>query len=223
MKSAFPWLVALALLAAAAFFYSSNRKLAAEAIVLRTETAQVEVLRTELEQLKTNGSPAQAEEIERLRKNNTELLRLRNELQQLRGDKKELAQKAQAAEAQAQAARAVAEAARSQVASISTNIQAITAQALADQQRALAARYGNPSLTPQQALNTCINNLRQLDGAAQQWALENKKDAKAIPQAKELAAYIKGEFPKCPAGGTYTIGAVESVPTCSVPGHALPQ
>lgn len=223
MKSILPWLVALALLGAAAFFFSTNRKLTTEVAALRTESAQVESLRAEVEQLKQTGSPVQAEEIARLRKNTEELLKLRNELQQLRGEKKELTQKAQAAQAQAKAAQSQADIARSQAAAISTNIQALTAQAMAEQQKAFATRYGLQTLTPEQALNGCINNLRQIDGAKQQWALENRKTAKETPPAEQLAAYLKDGLPKCAASGRYALNAVEAAPTCSVAGHALPQ
>lgn len=223
MKSFLPWLVALVMLAAAAYLYSGNRKLATEVTALRTENTQVELLRAEVEQLKSNGSPAQAQEIVRLRKNSEELLKARNELQQLRGEKKELTKQAQTAQAQAQAAQAQAEAARGQVASISTNIQAVTAQALAEQQRALAERYGLATGTRGQAQVSCVHNLRMLDGAKQQWALENHKDATTTPQARDIVDYLKDGIPKCPDGGSYTIGAVGAVPTCSIPGHAVPQ
>lgn len=71
-------------------------------------------------------------------------------------------------------------------------------------------------------MNACINNLRQLDGAKQQWALEQKKEITDTPTKNEVAAYIKGEYPTCPAGGIYTINAVGQDPTCSIPSHRLP-
>jgi hypothetical protein len=72
--------------------------------------------------------------------------------------------------------------------------------------------------------NWCINNLRQIDAAKQQWALQNGKKADDVPTAEDLKPFFKnGIFPTCPAGGTYTIGAVSNAPTCSVPGHKLPQ
>src|SRR5437868_10879822 len=57
--------------------------------------------------------------------------------------------------------------------------------------------------------NACINNLRQIDGAANQWALENKKKTgDAISYPTDLSPYIKlnanNSVPGCPAGGTYT-------------------
>jgi hypothetical protein len=72
--------------------------------------------------------------------------------------------------------------------------------------------------------NACINNLRMIDGAKQQWALENGKKPGDVPTAEDLKPFFKnGVFPTCPAGGTYTIGAVSNAPTCSVPGHKLPE
>jgi prepilin-type N-terminal cleavage/methylation domain-containing protein len=72
--------------------------------------------------------------------------------------------------------------------------------------------------------NACINNLRQIDGAKEQWALENKKSAgtDTASATAEINAYIKGNAtPKCPAGGTYTYGNVDSSPTCDIGGHSL--
>jgi len=71
--------------------------------------------------------------------------------------------------------------------------------------------------------NACINYLRQIDGAKQQWALENHKDANATPTSADVAPYLKNnQFPVCPAGGKYTIGRISEDPTCSIPGHVLP-
>ena len=73
--------------------------------------------------------------------------------------------------------------------------------------------------------NTCINNLRQIDGAKQQWALENKKSDTDAPASADVANYIKNNaYPTCPASGSYTINAVNTDPTCSksADGHVLP-
>ena len=75
--------------------------------------------------------------------------------------------------------------------------------------------------------NACINNLRQIDGAKQQWALENKKSDTDTPAQSDVEVYIKNNrFPSCPGGGTYTVGAVNTDPTCSKSGapdlHVLP-
>src|SRR3954464_13216969 len=54
--------------------------------------------------------------------------------------------------------------------------------------------------------NACINNLRQLDGAKQQWALENKAAATASPDITDVAPYLgrgaTGTQPTCPSDST---------------------
>jgi prepilin-type N-terminal cleavage/methylation domain-containing protein len=74
--------------------------------------------------------------------------------------------------------------------------------------------------------SACVNNLRQIDGAAQTWALETKQGPNATYILADLMPYIKldsqGKIPGCPANGVYTPGAtVASTPTCSIPGHVL--
>jgi len=68
--------------------------------------------------------------------------------------------------------------------------------------------------------NACINNMRQIDSAIQQWALEKgKKDTDPVVES-EIKEYIKGsEMPTCPAGhATYTVGPnVNSNPSVTCP------
>lgn len=70
-------------------------------------------------------------------------------------------------------------------------------------------------------MHACINDLRQIDGAKQQWALDNKKEPRDVPTSADLAPYLKGGMPNCPAGGVYTINSVGTLPTCSIPTHKL--
>src|SRR5437016_7976197 len=65
----------------------------------------------------------------------------------------------------------------------------------------------------QSQMNACINNLRQIDGAIQQWALEQKKDPAATVAFSDIAPYLKNSV-ICPSGGTtfansYTIRSEE--------------
>jgi len=76
--------------------------------------------------------------------------------------------------------------------------------------------------------NACINNLRQIDGAVQQWALENKAAPTASPGFTDISAYLKNSV-ICPMGGTtfadsYTINGVTNKPTCKKDSvnHILP-
>jgi chromosome segregation ATPase len=236
MKSLLLWLVTVLALVAAALFYIANRSRSEELAKLQPQIQQLESLRAEIAALKTNQIPA--EELGRLRKNAEELLRLRNEVRQLRDKEKQLAQQVQSAQTAAQRA-------QEQVAAVRTQAQTAQAQAqtaqmqMQTQLQALASatnpavqltpaqqrmydRYGISIPTGQQA-NACINNLRQLDGAKQQWALENRKTAEATPSVQEVTAYLKDGFPKCPAGGVYTLNAVQAHPSCSAQGHALAQ
>jgi prepilin-type N-terminal cleavage/methylation domain-containing protein len=77
--------------------------------------------------------------------------------------------------------------------------------------------------------NACINNLRQLDGAVQQFALENKKAASATVTLADCTPYLKNSV-ICPGGGTtitdsYTVSDCQTAPTCQKDGtnHVLPQ
>src|SRR5882724_6649277 len=70
--------------------------------------------------------------------------------------------------------------------------------------------------------NACINNLRQLDAAAQQWALETGQPGNAVTTlSSSITPYIKlnsaGSLPPCPANGTYSATwNVTSSPTCTL-------
>lgn len=71
--------------------------------------------------------------------------------------------------------------------------------------------------------NACVNNLRQIDGAKQQWALENNKHSNDIPTGAEISVYLwHDKMLVCPQGGTYTIGRVDEDPKCSVSTSAWP-
>jgi hypothetical protein len=77
------------------------------------------------------------------------------------------------------------------------------------------------------AKNACIANLKQIDGATQQWALENGKVATDTYSLTDttLLAYLKGSaLPICPEGGRYLPGSdVRDAPRCTLggPGHTL--
>jgi hypothetical protein len=63
----------------------------------------------------------------------------------------------------------------------------------------------------------CVVNLRQLAEAKRSWATLTKPETTTAPQPSDLAQYLKqGLLPLCPAGGTYTLGAVHEPPRCSL-------
>jgi len=69
------------------------------------------------------------------------------------------------------------------------------------------------------ASNACMNNIRQLDSALQQWALENGKKDEDTPDVAEILKYIKGaKMPDCPNGGRYMFGKINLAGVrCSIP------
>lgn len=72
--------------------------------------------------------------------------------------------------------------------------------------------------------NSCIANLKQVDSAKEQWAMDNKKDAGATVAMTDLTGstlYLKSD-PACPSGGTYTVNVVGTNPACSTANHVLP-
>jgi competence protein ComGC len=72
-------------------------------------------------------------------------------------------------------------------------------------------------------MNACINNLRIIEGAKEQWKLEYKKETTDIPTQADLSVYLRnGQFPTCPAGGVYKINSAGEPAACSIPGHQLP-
>jgi prepilin-type N-terminal cleavage/methylation domain-containing protein len=80
--------------------------------------------------------------------------------------------------------------------------------------------------------NACINNLRQIDGAIQQWALESGSASTDTVTEADVSPYLgRGSGSAtllaasvdCPAGGAYALTTVETPPTCSIGGtHILP-
>ena len=74
--------------------------------------------------------------------------------------------------------------------------------------------------------NACINNLRQVDGAKQQWALEYKAAGTATPDITDIQPYLgrgtNGTAPTCPADSaktfttSYTMGSLQVAPVCLI-------
>jgi competence protein ComGC len=73
----------------------------------------------------------------------------------------------------------------------------------------------------------CVVNLKSLDTAVQQWAIEAKVNSKStyVLNTNKILSYIKdSKLPECPSGGTYLAGAtVAKPPVCthSADGHSL--
>ena len=65
----------------------------------------------------------------------------------------------------------------------------------------------------------CVSNLKQIDAAKEQWAMDTKAAAGAVvlmPALVGATGYIKAT-PECPSSGSYAvIGAIGTDPTCSI-------
>ena len=73
------------------------------------------------------------------------------------------------------------------------------------------------------AQNQCISNLRLIDGAKAQWAMDTFRGSGVKPRDSDLfglSLYIRKK-PECPAGGHYDLGKVKDPATCTVTGHTL--
>ena len=73
--------------------------------------------------------------------------------------------------------------------------------------------------------NACINNMRQITAAVNEWALETGQQTGAsVNFPNDLTPYIQlnsnSSIPPCPASGTYTVANVGVLPqvTCSLSG-----
>jgi prepilin-type N-terminal cleavage/methylation domain-containing protein len=92
------------------------------------------------------------------------------------------------------------------------------------------AVYNYYSARSQAQMNTCINNLRQINGAKQQWAMEQGKMINDTPVDSDIQPYLghgaNGSLtsvvcPLNPTGGfdgSYTIGSMGIPPQCNVGG-----
>ena len=208
------WLCVAALLATEVFLFLANRQKDAALVQLHEAKQEAGQLRAQLDQLKNSSVATLGAENARLRAENQGLTQkfsqLQNEINQARQQNQKLTQQVETAHNTLQQQQEQLQEMQTQT----ENQQANTAPEPSAEQLLSAVTQ----------LNTCINNLRQIDAAKQQWALENDKTADAIPPAQDLLPYLSNMvFPVCPSGGTYTINAVGVPPTCSVPGHVLPQ
>jgi chromosome segregation ATPase len=212
LKNLVLWLCVAALLATELFLFSANRQKDKIQVALRESQQRVVQLQADLDQLKNSSVTTLSAENARLRAENQGLSQKLAQSQasssQLRGQNQKLTQ-------QLEAAHTAVQQQQQQLQQIQTESQPATPP---------PESTTEPSAAAVNQLNACINNLRQIDAAKQEWALENNKTSGAVPTAQDLLPYLPdGLFPVCPAGGLYSINAVGVPPACSIPGHVLPQ
>ncbi len=202
-KRWFAWVCLALMLVAEILLFRANHEKDAALTSLREAQHEEQQLTASLDELKNSNAGLQAAEISGLRKQNAVLT---NKLAIVQASNDLL------------------------VADIQNNAQHLTTArtALQLQQEHLAQlQTENEQIAVAHALTvqktTCINNLREIDAAKQQWALEKNKTTTAVPTVANLLPYLTGGvMPVCPAGGAYTINAVDEMPSCSITGHDLP-
>jgi prepilin-type N-terminal cleavage/methylation domain-containing protein len=85
----------------------------------------------------------------------------------------------------------------------------------------------------QSQTNMCIDNLRMLDAAKQQWALEHGETSTSTPLSTDIQPYLgrgNGELPICPLdpqqafSSSYQLQNCQTSPTCQIlpATHVLP-
>jgi myosin heavy subunit len=206
-KSWIPWVCFVIALAAAGAFYFSVQKKDTQLAQVTAENLELQKTQAEAQEAKSAQDQNQTAELTRLRQESQDLLRLRNEVRQLRDEKQQLLKQLQTAQASVSSQQQQSEQTLQQLAAEN---QSLRTRASLDQQK--------------QQLETCRNNLRQIEGATQTWALQNQKPAGTIPGNADLLPYFPNQaFPICPAGGSYTLKPAGVAPTCNLPGHTLGQ
>jgi dynactin complex subunit len=200
-----PWLLMIASLVCLGVVYNTNQQQVAELAQARQASTELEQLRASLSDTNQSANqPNQKDELSRLREENKDLLRLRNEVRRLREENQQFKTQAQTAQAQAQTAQAQADSFRASAAQASVQAQQAEANARMQTQA-----------------NVCVNNLRQIQAAIQQWALETSKTPASRVTMADIEPYLRNKPLTCPANGFYTLTTVSTPPTCSIPGHAL--
>jgi hypothetical protein len=209
LKRWFLWLCLALLVVGEVMLFKANQQRDAAIVARDTALHEAAQARADLEQFQASAAAAQGAEGDRLRRENQNLTQA---LTQLKSETNRLQQANR---------------------QLTQQLAALGSTALQQQERLrqwdAASRQARAAVQQSQSeavieRNACITNLKLIDAAKLQWALENNKPEDAIPTAQDLLPYFKdGVFPVCPSGGTYTINAVGQAPTCSIPGHALPQ
>jgi hypothetical protein len=71
---------------------------------------------------------------------------------------------------------------------------------------------------------SCAENLRRIEAAKRQWALENHKSDHTPVAAADLAPYLENNIlPVCPTGAAYVLNSVGIPAACTAPVHASPK
>jgi hypothetical protein len=214
VKRWFAWACLALMLVAEAFLFRANRDKDAALTSLRDTQVQLHQVQDDLDALKNSNVGLQASEILRLRKQNEIIT---NRFAALEFSLAQLSVLNQSNAQHLATARLALQLQQEHLAELeATNDLILAANGqLADT---------NAANVEVIARKTCLGNLRRIDDSKQEWASENNSPDDAVPVEKDLLPYLKDAvFPVCPSGGKYSINAVDELPTCSFPGHVLPE
>ena len=165
LKHWFPGLCLALMIVSDVFLFRANHAREAAESSLSTAQDQVAKLQSELDDLKGSNSTAQSTEVTRLRRLNeiysSKNAELQNQLAAARGMVKQLQEES------AQNAQHLTTA-RTAIQLQQEHLQQMQAEKL------------------QAAAQACVDNLRLIDAAKQQWALDKNADANATPTVQDL-------------------------------------
>jgi len=206
MKTILPWVFVVLLAVGVVAQYTANRKQETELTQLREDSAELQKLRAASDPTKGANTATDNDELTQLRKDHEDLLRLRNEIRQLRDEKAQLTKQLQSAST----AHQPQQLSQQQLQQLQSENSQLKAQAM------LA--------TATNQLNVCINNMRQIENAKQQWAAANGRPAGSLVNPPDIASFFPTKaVPSCPAGGIYTLNPIGINPICNIPGHVVPR
>ena len=198
-KRWFPWACLVLMIVSEIFLFRANHQCDQALNDLHDAQTKLQQAQMELDSLKNSAAGAQAAEIASLRKQNEALTTKAGALQK---NVENLQTEAQQTAQHLTTARSALELQQEHLQQLQTE---------QSQQQAVANA------------NACIANLRAIDAAKTQWALDKNKSLTDTPTTQDLSPYLPNNiFPVCPDGGTYAINSMSQPPTCTVQGHVLP-
>ena len=65
----------------------------------------------------------------------------------------------------------------------------------------------------------CISNLDKIEGGKEQFIMENNKNVGDTIELADLVPSYMKTVPECPSGGKYAVEAINTMPSCTIPGH----
>jgi hypothetical protein len=198
-KRWFPWACLVLMIVSEIFLFRANHQRDQAQIESRDAQTKLQQVQMELDSLKNSAAGSSAAEVVSLRKQNEALnakaAALQKNVDRLQTEAKQTAQHLTTA--------------RSALEMQQEHLQQLQAEQA--QQQAIADA------------NACIANLRAIDGAKTQWALDKNKSLTDTPTSQDLLPYLPNNiFPVCADGGSYAINSMGLAPTCTIQGHVLP-